>query len=163
MVLKSSTLLIFSYRRFIGGMGGKKYNFIVSSLHDSNAGFVECVNKNIFKNNAHVIRVEFSKIYRSNFQIQYSYLRVLYKNLLKAATLVNDYSEINFFFVDDEIVSGRTFHRAKSLLESLLQDEENEKVKVNIFKSIFVLIDRLSDASKDSYIKDPDHFYSYVR
>lgn len=141
----------------------RQYHFIVSPLHDSNAGFVESVNRNIFGNNAHIIRLEFNKIYRSNFHMQYSYLRVLYSNLLKASSAVNDYFEINFYFVDDEIVSGKTFLRAKSLLQSLLMDEGNERVKINIFQRIYVLIDRLSDASKDNYISNKDHFYSYVK
>lgn len=141
----------------------RQYHFIVSPLHDSNAGFVESVNRNIFGNNAHIIRLEFNKIYRSNFHMQYSYLRVLYSNLLKASSAVNDHFEINFYFVDDEIVSGKTFLRAKSLLQSLLMDEGNERVKINVFQRVYVLIDRLSDASKDNYISNKDYFYSYVK
>lgn len=144
-------------------LGKRQYHFIVSPLHDSNAGFVESVNRNIFGNTAHIIRLEFNKMYRSNFRMQYSYLRVLYSNLLKASLVVNDYFEINFYFVDDEIVSGKTFLRAKSLLQSLLMDENNAKVKINIFQRIYVLIDRLSDASKDNYISNKNYFYSYVK
>lgn len=141
----------------------RKYHFIVAPLHDSNAGFVEGVNRSIFGNNAHVIRLEFNKIYRSNFHMQYSYLKVLYHNLLQASNMVHDCSEINFYFVDDEIVSGKTFLRARSLLQSLLKDEHNSRVKINIFQRIYVLIDRLSDASKDNYIDDRNNFYSYVK
>lgn len=142
-----------------------QYHFIVAPLHDSNAGFVECVNHTIFGNAAHIIRLEFNKTYRSNFHIQYSYLKLLYNNLSKAAKLLNDDSEINFYFVDDEIISGKTFLRAKSLLESLLKGGDIEKkVHVNIFKRIFVLIDRLSDATKESYINNyRDNFCSYVK
>lgn len=142
----------------------KQYSFIVSPLHSSNAGFTENVNSIIFNNTAHIIRLDFCKAYRSNFMMQFSYLRILYNNLLNAANIIGESSEINFYFVDDEIISGKTLLRAKSLLNGLFERKStNDKIKINIFKKIFVLLERLSDTSKLNYINNIEDYISFVK
>lgn len=140
------------------------YSFIVAPLHETNAGFTEEVNRIIFDNTAHIIRIAFGRSYRSNFMVQFSYLRILYSNLLDAASMVNEKTEINFYFVDDEIISGKTFLRAKSLLVGLFKDlDTEENIVVNIFRKIYVLVDRLSDFSKQSYINNVKDYESFVK
>lgn len=146
------------------GNNERQYSFIVAPLHETNAGFTEEVNHIIFDNTAHIIRIEFGRSYRSNFMVQFSYLRILYNNLLDAANTMNEKAEINFYFVDDEIISGKTVLRAKSLLAGLFKDLNGEEsIAVNIFKKIYVLVDRLSDSSKQSYINNIKDYESFVK
>ena len=141
----------------------KAYNFIVSPLHATNAGFTEVVNKVLFNNTAHVIRMDFCKIYRSNFMQQFSYLQILYRNIMQYSETIGWHTEINFYFVDDEIVSGKTIIRAKSLIDGLFAEiSRSENIKINVFKKIIVLINRLSDASKHNFIENIENFKSFV-
>lgn len=141
----------------------REYNFIVSPLHGTNAGFTEEVNKVLFNNTAHIIRLDFCKTYRSNFMQQFSYLKILYQNIMQSSFRDEWKTEINFYFVDDEVVSGKTLIRARSLVEGLFEDfTKVDYIAVNCFKKIFVLINRLSDASKHNYIDNIDNYKSYV-
>lgn len=140
------------------------YSFIVSPLHATNAGFTEETNKVLFNNTAHIIRLDFCKTYRSNFMQQFSYLQILYQNIMQSSIKKRESkTEINFYFVDDEIISGKTLIRAKSLIEGLFEPlPKVEHIQVNVFKKIFVLISRLSDASKHNYIDEIKDYKSYV-
>lgn len=141
----------------------RRYSFIVSPLHGTNAGFTEEVNKVLFHNTAHVIRLDFGKTYRSNFMQQFSYLQILYQNVAQSSLRDGWETEINFYFVDDEVVSGKTLIRAKSLIEGLFEGfMKVDNITVNSFKKIFVLINRLSDASKHNYIDNIADYESYV-
>ena len=141
----------------------RRYSFIVSPLHRTNAGFTEEVNKVLFHNTAHIIRLDFCKTYRSNFMQQFSYLQILYQNIAQSSLRDGWKTEINFYFVDDEVVSGKTLIRAKSLIEGLFEDfVKVDYITVNSFKKIFVLINRLSDASKHNYIENIEDYESYV-
>lgn len=145
------------------GTQKRQYSFIVSPLHGTNAGFTEEVNKVLFHNTAHIIRLDFCKTYRSNFMQQFSYLQILYQNIMQSSFRDGWKTEINFYFVDDEVVSGRTLIRAKSLVEGLFEScTRVDYITVNCFKKIFVLINRLSDDSKRNYIDDIDDYESYV-
>ena len=77
---------------------------------------------------------------------------------------MNIQGSICVHYVDDVIISGRTFHRAKSLVETVLKEEGifEEKVNIDIFDKVFVLIDRNSPDSRKQYVKDVEDFYSFI-
>ena len=135
----------------------KVYDIIVAPLHPSNAAFVEEVNRSLFSSAALVLHFDVNKEYRTNIRAKYSNIQQLYDNLS------NDQEEsiINFHYVDDTIISGQTFYRTKSLIRSLILQKENNSVKINIFKSIVVLINRMSKASIINYIDQPEFFIAY--
>ena len=81
-------------------------------MHYSNAGFVELVNNVVFSGNAILLRVDFDKEYRCNAYTKYSYLRSYVKQLKE----MNSGGTVCVHYVDDAIISGRTFQRAKSLI-----------------------------------------------
>lgn len=137
----------------------KVYNIIVAPLHFSNAAFVEQVNCNLFENAALVLHFDVNREYRTNIKTKYSNLQQLYDNL----SLDQGKSIINFHFVDDTIVSGQTFYRTKSLIQSLINKNENSKVEINIFKSIILVLSRLSAASEKNYISDSSYFLAYFK
>lgn len=126
------------------------YNIIFCPLHFSNAGFVELINNEVFSGSALVIRVDVDKEFRTNAKAKFSHLKTLVSNL----SLIGKDTTIRVHYVDDNILSGRTFHRSKSLIMSLLQApgaETRHKVSVRIFDTLFLLLNRNSNSSMESY------------
>ena len=157
------------------------YDFLVAPRHFSNAGFVHEVNERVFHNSARVLYIDVNKEYRNNLVAKYSDFSA---QVQKIAGSRQKY-KIRFHYVDDMIITGSSFYRSKSLVNSLigelnrdndedvvfktLYDEENEnknstdlKSSINLFSSIIVLADRNSYESRKNYINKPERFYSYV-
>lgn len=98
-------------------MSKKTINIIIAPQHYSNTGYVNSVNRIIFDGTAHIIEFDINKEYRSNFRAKHNN----YFELEKIISELKDYS-INFYYVNDQIVSGNTFNRAKSLVLSLFKN-----------------------------------------
>lgn len=132
------------------------FNVLVAPQHYSNNGFVEEVNKRVFQNASLVLDIEINKEFRSNVKAKYSNLLLLYKNLKNCSRK----AEICFHYVDDTIISGTTFYRAQSLIRSIFPEKVDEQVKITIFKSVFLMLNRSSSYSKLNYNKT--NFFAYV-
>ena len=134
----------------------KCYNFIIAPRHHSNAGFVRMVNDVVFNGASRIFYFDVLKEYRSNISAKYSdFIRAL-ENIRDA----NQDYQVYFHYVDDTISSGSNYHRAKSLIRTILGNEKDENI--HLFKSVIILLNRISDESKKSYIKNIKHFFSYV-
>lgn len=144
-----------------------EYNIIVAPMHYSNCKFVEIVNDVVFQGMASVIRIDFNKDFRSNVQAKFSYIRQYIRQLNN----MGEQRLLNFQFADDNIVTGRTFYRAKSLIESIvsMDDYQHENVEITIFDRVFTLIDRNSPMTRMQYINSDTRaeldvfFYSFLR
>lgn len=101
-----------------------------------------------------LIRDDMDKEYRSNFQTKYSNVRQFVQILREQNML----EKLKFVYVDDNILSGKTFFRAASLLRSLTGIE---KRNTEFFESVIVLLDRNSKSSREQYVGDGDQFYSF--
>ena len=137
-----------------------QYNIIVSPMHFSNAGFVELVNGVVFEGNAILLRIDFDKEYRCNAYTKYSYLR----NYIEQLNIISPNGSVHVHFVDDAIISGRTFHRAKSLMNSILDlgSRESNFIEISIFDKVFVLVDRNSTESRNQYVDNVQtDFYAF--
>ena len=124
----------------------KTINIIIAPQHYSNTGYVNSVNRIIFDGTAHIIEFDINKEYRSNFRAKYNN----YFELEKIVSDLKDYS-INFYYVNDQIVSGNTFNRSKSLVLSLFK-KLNIKNKLNVFQGVFVLFNRNSFDTRKNYV-----------
>ncbi len=118
------------------------YDIIVSPLHYSNAGFLSEVNHYLFDNAALVLNFEIEKEFRENVKTKYSNIIGLYNDL----QYMDQQALIRFHFVDDTIVSGRTYHRAKNLFQSLIHTKD-DKIEIEVFSDVVVLLNRLSPSS----------------
>lgn len=129
------------------------YVVLFCPAHFSNAGFVECVNNYVFGSAAVVIRDDVDKEYRCNFRTKFSNLRKFVEKIGKHQAGGGERQrKIHFFYVDDAIVTGHTFQRAKSLVQSVIEDYVlSERQKYVVFEGIFVLIDRNSRSSRWQY------------
>lgn len=136
------------------------YDVIVAPLHFSNAGFVAEVNYHLYGNAALVLNFEVEKEFRDNVRTKYSNIIGLYKKLLD----MKKEAELRFHFVDDNIISGSTFFRAKSLFTSLLPEYlgKEGKIKVRVFEDIIVILNRMSEASIMNCVADRNDYHAYV-
>ncbi len=135
----------------------KVYDIIVAPLHYSNTVFVEEVNGCLFRNAALVLHFDADSEFRMNVRTKYSSLQQLYDNLC----MDEEKSIINFHYVDDTIISGRTFHRMKSLISSLIHKKENANVQIHVFQSVVLLINRMSPSSIKEYMPNVNYFLAY--
>lgn len=134
------------------------YDFIVAPIHKTNIPFVYEVDKII--NPKQIIWLDVKREFRSNVEAKYGNLRVLYDNLTKREKI--EKAEIRFHFVDDSIATGASFYRAKSLLQSLFPANafsEGNNVRVCLFESVILLIDRCSKSTRRNFVKE-GHFHS---
>lgn len=149
---------IYAWLQSIGGKfrGEKCYNFIIAPRHYSNAGFVRMVNDILFDGKARIFYFDVLKEYRSNIAAKYSdFIRAL-DNIQDA----NQKYEVNFHYIDDTILSGSNYNRAKSLIGTILGKKKDKRA--HLFKSVILLLNRNSNESKKSYIDNIDYFFSYV-
>lgn len=142
-------------------------NIIFSPEHPTNIGFAQYVNNYYFQGNAEIVCLNEDKEFRSNFSCEHmallqaiSHVFALYHG---AEGQDSKDLPVKFYFVDDTIISGSTFHKANSFLHTLLPPKIRDRFPTNLISKCFVLVDRLSDASKGNYVKDIEaDFYSFV-
>ena len=136
------------------------YDILVAPMNRTNATFVEHINMHAFENVPIIVYIDANREFRDNIKTKYSNLTALYYNLM----LSNKNAVINFHFVDDCIISGTTFYRTKSLLQSLFPAQafmKQNKVFVDIFQNVILLLNRCSNSTKLNYACK-DHFFSYI-
>lgn len=126
---------------------------IIAPSHFSNELFPHAINRHVFGGNAHVIAFEPKKEYRSNFETKFSNIEYF----LEQIKTKNDAAKVKvrFHYVDDQIVTGSTFARAKSLLSSLMRgNSESLAENVIIFDQVITFVSRMSDKTKKDYVCD---------
>lgn len=137
------------------------FDILVHALHFSNAAFVEAVNEKVFNGASYTIRIEAGKEFKENVETKFSDLKALYANLKRTKRR----AELNFHFVDDNINLGNTIYRMRHLISSMFPQASlsgEETVKVNIFSSVIVILNRLSKASICDYVKNEKDYYYYI-
>lgn len=138
-------------------------NVIFSPEHNTNVGFSQYVNAYYFNGTAEIISLNEDKEFRSNFICEHAALKNTIERLFLSLGNISDkkYLPVKFYFVDDNIITGTTLHKASSLLQSLIPKEYIHLYSTTVFEKCFFLIDRLSDSSKISYVIPTDNFISF--
>lgn len=135
-------------------------NIIFSPEHNTNVGFAQYVNTYYFGGLAEIVSFNVDKQFRSNFICEHAALIEIISKLHQDE---KDLPVVKFYFVDDTIISGETFEKANSFLQSLIPQKERGKYSANLFSKVFLLVDRLSNATKGMYVRDVEKdFISYV-
>lgn len=134
-----------------------RFDIIVCPEHYSNSGFIKRVNDIVFGGASLVVSINSSKEYRDNFKAKHSDISNVIDNLVEQHII----GEINFHYVDDTIVHGKSFSRVQSLVNSICYNK-NHNIKMNVFKSIILLLNRNSNDSKRNYIKNNDNYFAYL-
>ncbi len=141
-----------------------KLKIIFSPEHNTNVGFAQYVNTYYFNGTAEIISVNEDKVFRSNFICEHEMLKNTIERLHIQKNVFDDSIPVEFYFVDDSIITGATINKANSLLRSLLPEKYISEYPAFLFKKCFILIDRLSNESKRAYTLSGNEldFYSFV-
>ncbi len=158
--LSNNNKELFSWFRFIKEKetisNKNTVNIIVSPSHFSNEAFVSAINQHVFEGKAYIINFDVKKEFRSSFEAKYSNYKVMFELAL------NDYPHfdkiVNFYFIDDNIVTGDTYHRTKSLI-GFYEEEEyrfliSNSVDISSRNKQFVF-DNIINYSEDPKNKKP--------
>lgn len=120
------------------------FNILVAPQHESNSEFIKYIVDKAFKHNIKFIYFLTDQSYREDIKSRYSYVISDIQEINK--TFSN--ATINVYFIDDTIVSGKSFIRTKNLMEMLVRealDFDEDNIRVNIFAGIILLINRCSE------------------
>ncbi len=135
--------------------GSAQINIIVSPQHFSNESLVAAVNDRVFGGEAYIINFDVKKEFRDSFVAKFQNYRSALEMLRQDGGKMN--LELNFYFVDDIILTGSTFNRARSLISSMLGEfagrsgGETPDISVNLFKGIILLVNRNSKQTMCNY------------
>lgn len=137
-------------------------NIVFSPEHTTNVGFAQYVNNYYFMGSAEIVCINEDKEFRSNFKCEHMALIRTIEDLLKDVS-ADEEIPVRFYFADDTIISGDTFHKANSFLRSLIPTRYQGLFPANLIRKCFVLVDRLSTESKQAYVRDVEKdFHSYL-
>lgn len=153
-------------RNFLGIGSDEKINIIVAPSHISNQRFPIEINKEIFCGKAHIISVNALKVYRSNFEAEFSNYSLLLNTLLVrlAESKWTLHDCVRFVYVDDTINTGSTYARIKSLIRNFFHVTAADSPNGHLdFDAIITMVDRHSQSSLRDYIDDPKRFISLFR
>lgn len=143
--------------------GAQNIDVLVVPKQTSNVEFSQFVYEYYFRGEAESIIVNTEKEFRSNFLAEYNGLLQWLGRESKGG------KKVRFHYVDMTIDSGTTFNRAGALIRSLFcgengRDAEGDFRTAFPFESVFLLISRMSEESKRTYVKVPDRqFHVYVQ
>ena len=136
----------------------KTVNIIIYPRHFSNEMFPQIINEFVFDKKAHLISLEVNKEFRSNFETKYSNYSYFLEQI---KSVKNADARLNFYYVDDQLITGATYERTKSLLSSLMKNKDKEKIK--IFSGVFIFLNRMSKETKKNYVTEPEkEFFSFI-
>ncbi|MBQ8983580.1 MAG: hypothetical protein IJ079_08325 [Lachnospiraceae bacterium] len=135
-------------------------NILIIPQQANNVEFGQYVYEYYFKGCAECIIINTEKEFRSNLQAEYSGL------FSRLYSIDNPEDNIRFHYVDVSVHSGASYNRAVSLVSSCLNlnynGSERNTVSLKI-DHIFLLVSRLSDASKQVYVNVPEKkFHTYA-
>lgn len=140
--------------------GATQINILVSPQHFSNESLVAAVNDRVFGGEAYIINFDVKKEFRDSFVAKFQNYRSALEMLRQDGRKVD--LEFNFYFVDDIILTGNTFSRAKSLISSMLGEftglsgDVNCGISINLFKGIILLVNRNSKQTMCNYFVQAD-------
>lgn len=155
-------------------IGENRIDILIAPLHYSNEQFVSAISQKVFKSKCEIISFNPTQEFRSNFECKYSNYSYIFKKLRGINSLT---TKIYFHFIDDELIMGNSYYRAKSFVSSLLghlglykhnkndeskNDESKDEKSIHLFESVILLVNRNSNASKTNYIENIDKFFSFI-
>lgn len=152
--------------------GKSGIDIIIAPYHNTNQAFPALINEKVFDGNAHIISFNVAKIFRSNFNAEFDGYTDLIRKIKRRNPAGGLHNFVRFYYVDDQINSGQTFYRTKSLVRSFFEENiKEDTTEISIkkehdkdfdFNAIIVLVDRHSDSTKESYIQQ-GRYYSLFR
>lgn len=138
----------------------ERIDVIIAPTHYSNERFFNMISTEVFESQCEIITLNPKNEFRSNFESKYSNYSYIINPLKNLQAETNIY----FHYVDDELILGNSFYRAKSFVTSLIRrlDIKVARKNIHLFESVIILLNRNSSASKYNYVSDADRFFSFI-
>ena len=134
------------------------YNIVISPLSISNARFLKIVIDNVFSSSLRLIHIDINNTYKEDLRAKFSYISSDYAVIKQ----LNPKATINFYFIDDSIVTGQSINRARMFLKMLIDEAGLLLDSPVYFKKIFLLINRSSYDTVNTFVKDVEKdLYSF--
>lgn len=139
-------------------------NVLIIPQQIDNVEFSQYVYEYFFNGHAECVIINTEKEFRSNMMAEYSGL------FNRLCAVKKPKENIKFHYIDVSIRSGNSYDRAISLMSSCMKSfakelgiiASDEIYQFNVNK-VFLLVNRLSEASKQMYVDCPsDNFNAYV-
>lgn len=132
------------------------FNIVVSPLSELEPNFLKEVIDNIFQHNIRFLYIPLNKAFKENVRTKFRYFAEEYKKVRK----YNPQMHINVYYVDYSIVSAHTLYRGRNLINMLMEESGVDvKKNVNVYKKVFVLLNRSSFDTVNSFVLDPADDY----
>lgn len=137
--------------------GKRIINVLVVPQQTNNVEFSQFVYEYCFHSEAECVIINTEKEFRSNLLAEYNGLFQRLRTEREKGT------QIHFHFVDTSVRSGGSFNRAVSLLSSCVGIKSDSANTDFRFEKVFLLISRLSEFSKCTYVNNPkENFHAYL-
>ena len=137
------------------------FNVIISPLHNPDSVFLKLVLDYGFSHNFRLIHMSIYETNQTELLSKFSYIAKQYEEIAKH----NSAAKLNFYFVDNSIVTGKTIERSLSLIRSLISICGITEIIPIKFSKIFTLINRSRPHTISEYVENPHediHSYLYL-
>lgn len=132
------------------------FNIVVSPLSELEPNFLKEVIDNVFQHNIRFLYIPLNKAFKENVRTKFRYFAEEYKKVRR----YNPQMHINVYYVDYSIVSAHTLYRGRNLINMLMEESGVDvKKNVNVYKKVFVLLNRSSFDTVNSFVENPDKDY----
>lgn len=136
------------------------FNIVVSPLSELEPNFLKELIDNVFQHNIRFLYIPLNKAFKENVRTKFRYFAEEYKKVRK----YNPQMHINVYYVDYSIVSAHTLYRGRNLINMLMEESGVDvKKNVNVYRKVFVLLNRSSFDTVNSFVENPDEdFCAYA-
>lgn len=135
------------------------FNVLLSPLDINNSLFLKIIIDNVFSSSLRFLHIDIANTYKEDARTKFKYISEEFKRIRQ----YNHSASINFYYVDDSILTGQNLSRGRMLMRMLLEESEVEYSDIAVFKKIFLLINRSSFDTINNYISDPkSNLHSYI-
>lgn len=127
------------------------FNVIISPLHNPDSTFLKLVLDYGFSHNFRLIHMPVYETNQTELLSKFSYIAKQYEEIAKH----NSAAKLNFYFVDNSIVTGKTIERSLSLVRSLISISGIAEIVPAKFSKVFTLINRSRPHTISAYVDNP--------
>lgn len=138
---------------------GNAFNIIVSPLHETNSFFLKAVIDHAFDHCISFMHIPINHSFKEDIRGKFKYISEEFKRM----RVYDPHAKLNIYFADDSIVSGHTINRGRNLMRMLLDESKTPYADVELFKGVFLLVNRCSFDTINTFVKNPDtDFFAYL-
>ncbi len=131
------------------------FNIIIAPVNTANSVFVKLILDNVFTSSLRFMHLDINQTVAEEALTKFSYI---FKELGELKKL-NPHTQVNFYYIDDSIVTGSTLQRAKKLMRMLIDRAGihfDEEMNQSLFRKVFFLINRCSYDTLNTIVCKPE-------